>query len=405
MKLLKYNLAFLLCFAAAFLCGCSNDDDVVQLIQKATIKFEKTGTEPVLAYPGDVLSFSVDMTASAGIKKVITILDGVEVSGSAKDYPNGTDSGSYSAAYTVQTGEVGKTLNFIIEAYDENGKKSTAEYIVYVQAARPNIEIKIPDTAPQSVTSGDVIQFDVEVTSEFALKHITTYLGTSEIAGLRKETFSDPNSDSYSFAYTTTDLDAGQTLTFVFEVMNENGSVEKIEYQVEVVRAAELDINEFYSLQIGAQSSTIAGPYLNTTAGEIYARIGAAAKSASIDIMLFYSNSSYGYYFVSPSDTTIETIFGGANDPISGWTQRNNTKIKDLVITPTDFLAINSANAIKTLYDNSSSPEVSKMTTKLTVNTVVAFKTESGKYGVIIVRSHANGSSSGNVTVDMKVEK
>ncbi len=35
----------------------------------------------------------------------------------------------------------------------------------------------------------------------------------------------------------------------------------------------------------------------------------AAAKSANIDITLFYSNGSYGYYFVSPSDASIEAIF------------------------------------------------------------------------------------------------
>ncbi len=46
-------------------------------------------------------------------------------------------------------------------------------------------------------------------------------------------------------------------------------------------------------------ASTDAGPFLNTTNGEIYVRDGAAAKSANIDITLFYSNGSYGYYFVS----------------------------------------------------------------------------------------------------------
>ena len=69
MKLLKYNLGILLCLTAIFFIACDSDDETIQQNPKPTIKFTKVGDEPVIAYPGTELSFSVEMTGTAGIKK------------------------------------------------------------------------------------------------------------------------------------------------------------------------------------------------------------------------------------------------------------------------------------------------------------------------------------------------
>lgn len=404
MKLLRYNLGILLCLTAIFFIACDNDDESIQQNPKPTIKFTKVGDEPVIAYPGTILNFSVEMIGTNGIKKVVTMLDSQELVGSVKEYPDNTSKDSYDVSYTIKTEEVGKTLNFVILAYDSEEKKSTAEYIVYIQAAKPNIEIKIPETAPESIITGETVDFDIEITSETTLRSIKTYLDGGEITELSKDVFDDPNNAIYSFSYITTELNAGQTLTFTFEVMDANGSIVRNEYSIDVIRATELDINEFYNIQIGAQASTDMGPFLNTVTGEIYERAGSTAKSANIDIALFYSNSTYGYYFVAPSDVTIEAIFK-TPDPIAEWPQRNDTKLKTMEITAEEFLSINSREMIQNLYTSSSGEEVSKLTIKLGVGSVVGFKTVTGKYGIIIIRSHASGNSKGNVTFDMKVEK
>lgn len=403
MKLLKYNLGLLLCLAAICFYGCSDDDDNVQQVQNATIKFEKTSPEPVIAYPADILNFSVNMTASAGIKRVVTMIDSKEIPGSAKEYSDSAEKESYAVSYTVQAAEVGKTLNFVIEAYDRDGKKSTAEYIVYIQAAKPNIDITIPAEAPETVTSGDVIQFDVAVTSEFALKYIKTYLGGTELTNLSKDVFSDPNSDLYSFSYTTTDIDGNQTLTFTIEVMNENGSIVRSEYQVAVERAVVLDIHEFNGVKIGAQNCVDAGPYFNSVTGEVSFQDGAGAKSADIDLTFFYSGGSNAFMLVSPSDITMDAIFI-KGDPIKNWTTRNDTKLKKLTITPDEFLALNSTASIQDVYNNSVIAEVSK-TPGLAIGSIVAFKTAAGKYGIMIMRSHTGGKNTNYATFDIKVEK
>lgn len=405
MKRLRYNLGILLCITAIFFMACGSDDETIQQNPKPTIKFKAEGN-PVIAYPGAVLNFSVEMTATAGIKRVVTMLDSEEIPESVKDYPDNTDKGSYSVSYTVKAVEVGKTLNFVIVAYDKDENKSTSEYTVYIQAAKPDIDIRIPETAPQSVAAGEVVAFDIDVTSAAALLSIKAFLGGAELTDLRKETFENPNSDAYTFSYASTDLDAGQTLSFTIEVMDANGGVVRSDYKIEVTRAVELDINEFYNIKIGAQTSPDAGPFLNTVNGEVYIRDGATAKSATIDITLFYSSnaSTAGYYFVAPSDPSIEAIFK-APDPITGWTQRNDTKLKTMEMTSEEFLAINSKEMMENLYNSSSGAEVGKLTIKLTVGSVVGFKTVAGKYGIIIVRSHASGNSKGNVTIDMKVQK
>ena len=290
MKLLRYNLGILLCLTAIFFIACDNDDESIQQNPKPTIKFTKVGDEPVIAYPGTILNFSVEMIGTNGIKKVVTMLDSQELVGSVKEYPDNTSKDSYDVSYTIKTEEVGKTLNFVILAYDSEEKKSTAEYIVYIQAAKPNIEIKIPETAPESIITGETVDFDIEITSETTLRSIKTYLDGGEITELSKDVFDDPNNAIYSFSYITTELNAGQTLTFTFEVMDANGSIVRNEYSIDVIRATELDINEFYNIQIGAQASTDMGPYLNIVTGEIYERAGSTAKSANIDIALFCSS-------------------------------------------------------------------------------------------------------------------
>jgi hypothetical protein len=95
-------------------------------------------------------------------------------------------------------------------------------------------KVKIPDTAPETVTAGEVVTFDIEITSATTLRSIKTYLEGLEITDLTKETFENPNSDTYVFSYTTTDLNAGQTLSFTFEVMDANGGIVRSEYSIEL---------------------------------------------------------------------------------------------------------------------------------------------------------------------------
>lgn len=404
MKLLRYNLGLLLCLAAIFFYACDSDDESIEQNPKPTIKF-KSGTNPITAYPGTELNFTVEMTGTAGIKKVVTMLNTQEVPGSTKDYPDQTSTGTYSVSYTVKTEEVGKTLNFRIIAYDKEDNKSTTEYTIYVQAAKPNIGIDIPVTAPESIMAGETVTFNIDVTSGAALKNIKTFLGETELPELRKETFENPNEDSYAFTYTSTDLDAGQTLTFTFRVMDANGGIVSKEYQISIIRAAEMDINEYQNIQVGAQSCATVGPFLNVMRGETYVRAGSTAKAADIDIALFYSNSTYGNYFAAPSDPSIVAIFK-TPDPIAEWPLRNATTLKAITeMTSSDYLSISSKEMVENFYNHSAGEEVSKLTTKLAVGSIVGFKTAGGKYGIIMVKSIASGNAQGYMTLDIKVEK
>lgn len=404
MKRINYHAGILLCLIGLLPVSCDSDDENLPQTPKPTIRFMKTGEDPVTAYPGTVLDFTVEMTATAGIQSVAALLDSEEIPGSTKSYPDGTEQATYRVTYTVKAEETGKTLNFVILALDRDGKKSNAEYTVYIRAAKPRIALAIPDEAPATVTAGETVTFCIEVTSAADLKSIRTFRGDIELIELKKITFPDPNRDAYVFTYATSETEAGQTLSFIFEATDANGGKEKAAYEVAVTRAVKLDIDEFYGIRLGAQACPDAGPFLNTAAGEVYERAGATARSAAIDIALFYSNNSYGYYLVAPSDASIEAIFK-APDPIAAWPQRNDTKLKTLATTAEEFSALDSKAALEALYTGSPAEESGKLTVKLGVGSTIGFKTAEGKYGVLIVRSFANGSSKGNITVDMKIQQ
>ena len=94
MKLSIYKLGLLLCLTTFALLACDSEDDNIQQAPKPTVKFTKVGEAPVIAYPGTELNFSVEMTATSGIKRVVTMLDSKELPGSLKEYSEETEYGS-----------------------------------------------------------------------------------------------------------------------------------------------------------------------------------------------------------------------------------------------------------------------------------------------------------------------
>lgn len=408
MKELKYSL-FLLLSLLTFCCISCNNDDNDEIVSKVNFEFENLSDVPLLVYPGDEISFNMKISSTSDVKKVTTKLNGKDIENGTMEYSGISKEESYTASYKVSHDDVGSTLNFVTEVYDSSDNKAKKEHSVYVQSSKALINIELPIDAPTEIVSNEKLEFVIKVSSEEPLRYIKTILNDNELAELTKTDFTDTYQFDYDFTYQPSVLDEGKTITFLFEVMDTNGGLVRRSYNVTINRAADLDINEFYGVKIGAQASTIFGPFLNINTGDVYTKAEGPANCASIDVMLFYSNHTHGYYFVSPSDISIEAsaIFGGTPS-IKDWSKRNDTKFKVLrELSAIDFDAIVSNDKIKQVYDSSSFIETGKLTQddKGTVNLIVGFKTEANKYGVMIVRSFASGSTSGNITIDLKVTK
>ncbi|KAA8485049.1 hypothetical protein BDE36_2241 [Arcticibacter tournemirensis] len=407
MKILKLTTGLLSCLIFFVFSGCSKDDEIAEPKAKVSFRYETTGNVPLLAYPNDELTIELNIASSSDVRKVVTMLDGEEISGSSREYTAGTSNTTYSTLYKVKTEDVGNTLLFVVASFDSEGNKGTKEFPVYIQSAKPNIKITIPEIAPESIPSNEVVIFDISVTSDIALKSIKTYLNNTELEGLSKTSFSDPNSDVYTFSYRPQAVDIGQSLVFVFEVMDANGNIMKAEYPLTVTRVEELTINEYYNIQMGAQKCTVAGPFMNAISGQIYVVAGSAAVSPSIDLIAFYSGSTRAYFITSPTfanvASNIYTVAASGADAMENWTVRNQTILKQLSLTPEQFASVNNGEMIRNYY-NSGGAEL-ETTAGLKDNDVVVFKTAAGKHGILVIKGRSANANTGYMTIDMKVEK
>lgn len=383
--------------------SCDREDTYIHK-DTSIIKFEVLETTPLLAYPEDTLKFSLKLISEKAIKTVSATLDGVEVSNLT--LPASTTETNYTFKYVVKKNEVGKTLNFVINAVSDDDKESIKEYLVYVQSPKAEILITLPANKPDTIIFNDTLEFNVSVVSGLPLKSIKTYLNNSELTSLTKETFVNPKRDNYHFSYIPTLLHIGQELKFTFEVMDVYGKIQTADYLVKVIRGnVILDINEYYDIKLGAQNCTDAGQFLNTTTGEVYPYLGVASICETIDLVAFYSGSTRAYNIASPSKESVATfVYKTGDDAMINWKTRNYTAIKMLEsFTVEDFSAIDNFTKIQTLFDNAGVE--SDTSTGLKDGSVFTFKTAKGKFGIIIIKSRSANANTGYMVLDMKIQK
>jgi hypothetical protein len=389
----------LLCCVCFF--TCENEKGLYN-ISNATIKFTEISNSPLIVFPGTEFTLTVKMNGSNGINKMLTTLNEVELANSYTEYEVALDSTEYSFSYLVNVSETGKSLNFVIKAYDNDGNLSIYEHLVYVMAAQPDINIEIPGTAVNEVALLDTIRFDINVNSNDDLLCIKTYLDNSELEYLTKVEFTDPKNDVYHFEFVTTQINAGKTLHFVFEVSDINLNSVRANYSVRVLQSQNADFRIFTDVIIGAQNNNTYGQYLNTTAGEVYL-CAAVSEPDNIDIALFYSANTTALYYISPAHENISFV-AALNNCISAWGVKNSTSMKLISMSQNDFANIASAEEIETLCSPVGTQTRLNGNDKLAAGSVVAFQNSKGKYGIIYVKSVA-GPATGNTNVDIKIQK
>jgi hypothetical protein len=395
------------CMLALFYLACNKSNDLPSQAPKTVLQVRSVSTVPSVSYPQETvdMKLSIARPEKITLTKIVVSLNDQELTSS--DIAAGTDSIQFNYSYTIRDAEVGNSLLFVVQAFDQDGIGYLAkEYTVYVMSTRAKIDINIPATAPAEVLAGETVQFDVDIHSDISLRSIRTFLNNEELTSLRKENFTDPYHDAYQFSYETKDADVGTPLEFVLEVMDTEGNVIRSDvYLLQVNRAHELDISEFFDVKWGAQNCTEAGHFLNTTTGEVYELAGVAAKSAGVDLVVFYSGSSNAYNVTSPTfANVINIIYNKTDDMMANWPVRNTTKIKMVTsITPADFAAITSYSEIKDLYDGAGAE--SETTIGLIDGRMFVFKTSAEKYGIVLVKSRSQNNNRGYMTVDLKVQK
>lgn len=404
MSTLKKIFIFILVLAQV---SCEKDEGITKP-QAFSVKVKQNQALPYTVTSKEEIVFDLSITSGseAKIKEAVLSLDDNNLQSATAS----TEAGQMDLQYTYKvTGEnVGRSLIFRLKVSDEEGNTTDKDFTVYVQSAPAEVAITLPTNAPSEIMDNELVDFDIAVVSENDIKYIKTYLDQSEISALTKEIFTNPKEDTYHFSYQPSAADADKTLTFTIEVMDVLGNIVKKAFSIDVRRSQAVDFNTYTSVNIGAQRATAAGPFLNSSTGEIYVTAGSAAKAAGIDLATFYSGSSNSYNIVSPTLATVAdniyTVALYGSDALANWPVRNRTLIKKTSLTQSEFDLIASASEIEALYTGSS-VAASESSGGLANNNVIVFKTAGNKYGLLLVKARSANANTGYLTVDIKVQK
>jgi len=408
MKKLLIYCAILIAFV-----NCKPDEEVV-LNNVSSIKIELPTNIKSVACPADSSNFDINLSSEIGLDSVYVKLDGAIVAGLSKNL-GGSKAATFRFSYVPQKADIGKTLNFFIEAVDIKGNLKRVEYLLYVQANLPLISIDISQSVPDTVFTGQPIEKIVTIKSGIDLKSITTFLNGTEIPTLTKTTFTNPYKDAYSIAYIPTVNDLGQVITLQIKVVDQDDNELSQEYKVYVKRSAPLvGVTEFWGISMGGQLNTTIGQFLDVETGSVYAINQSAAHAADIDIVSYYSNSAAGKFSINityPYTSNASTIYPELKAVPAVWSVRNTTQLRDAITTiePADFNTMDTPEKIKTLYDVSGPSTTSSINTMIK-DKLVVFKTgmatplAGDTYGVILVRANS-GTKDGQITFDYKICK
>ncbi len=400
------------------------DDAGSDSAPKQIINVSLAGTAPFTAIPGDVLTYDMTLTSAEPIVGAITFLNDQEVAGSRQTFPEGATEAAYSFTYTVQPAQTGSTIDFVVHIEGSTGRIVKVEYPVYIVAAPAQIGITIPADAPAEMTAGVETTFDIAVTSALPLHQIVLLLGGVEVEGSKVTTFTDPNSCTYTFAYTPTAGQTGQTLAFLLQVMDSNGAIVTEPYSATVKAPVSDEVDSYYGKVMGyhryvAQEGE--GHFLDAETGTVYKTTGAGAADVCplLDITFFFSGSGgQGFTISAPGNTNLNNIYNAATigilggnattDIISAWSVRRNTYFKKLLLTEaltdSQFAALDTRQKLEDTYENSTFTAALFVGTGIAEGSCIAFLTESGLYGVIRIIDRATANT-GKVTFDYKIQK
>lgn len=393
-------------FLAIFLLAtvaCKKNDDVIRN-NDFLIDVKQNLPIPVTVTSKEEIVFDLTITSKSDnvIKTAVLSLNETDLTTASVN----SNEITLQHTYNVTGQNVGNSLIFRLTVTDENDKVIDKDFVVYIQSAPAEITINIPSSAPAEIKDNELADFNIDVVSENDIRYIKTFVDQTEITSLTKEVFADAKTDTYNFVYSPTIADADKTLSFTIEVMDVLGNIIQKTYSLNIIRSQAVDFTTYNDVLIGAQNSTT-GPFFNASNGEVYNKTGAATKAAGIDLVTFYSGSTYAFNIVSPTLTSVAqyiyTVTAYGADAIDNWAVKNQTFIKKITLTRAEFDLIANSAAIEALYTGSA-VTASETSGGVTTNSTIVFKTAANKYGVLFIKDKSANSSSGTLTTDIKIQ-
>lgn len=396
-------------YAASFLMllftGC--EDQQLSEIGNPELLVRIPAMAPAVSYPNKPISFPVEVEASAGIDKVLTKIGFQTLEGS-EDSSLGTTQDTYQFNYTPTDSEIGQTLEFIIVAYDKSGFTSTSTYSVDIVLEPVNINIGLPSSLPDTLEVGDILEFDIQVSSEDEIARIETLLRESVLEDLTMDSFEDGFSANYHFTYVIQKEDGGLLSTFTFKVTDVEGKVKEVDYTVFIEgERLPLPLLLHSGIVMGFQSNTELGQFMDLEGNTVYTVPGGSANSSLVDMGVFRSGSSSGVNIFSPNfSNAANYIYTAANwgeDNLGSWPVRHDTEFRRVaegLMSVEDYEGFVDDERIVEVFEESG-PSTNNIN-KIEAGQLILFKTVDGAYGVIHIKEFVNASN-GTLTFDYKI--
>lgn len=417
---MKRFKTFLMLSSVAALCAVSCDDTVSPADDAVQIKIGLISEPPVMARPGDKVEYTFSISCENGLKEVSAMLNNEILEGSTTTWTDAPVSADWSFSYVVKDEDAGNTLDFSAVVSSADGLRKSYDVPLYVQAAEADIQISVPEDAPEEWNLGEELSFSVSVVSATDIRQIATYKNGNVLEELTMTEFEDRRNVAYPFSYMPEVTDIGAETTFRFEVMDVNGNIVSAEYSVSVIRPASDEISEIFGITIGYQRNAT-GSFLDAQNGTVYVFDGCHLHCVEIDMLFFYSNSGGAGMSITDATTvnaenicnaaTIGAMGGTDEDIVTNWLTRNATYFKNLSdeVDNETFASIYTEKEIIDLYENSAQSEA-QLVNRLQPGNIVGFRIPldeegiSNEYGMLKVISRG-AKNTETVVIDYKITK
>lgn len=192
-------------------------------------------------------------------------------------------------------------------------------------------------------------------------------------------------------------LDSLETWTFI--IRDKNGNSASVSFNLLKSQTSAFgEVNEYQSLLLGAQNNTSTGSFFSFISKKVYTLSEAFQKQDSIDLVYYYG--SEGNTIASPGANIETGVFTGSA-ALENWSVRRTTRFKTAGFTQTEFETMANDSLLIASYGISEGNRKAKY---LTSGNIYVFKTQSGKYGVFLVKT-VNGTADGNIEIAVKIQK
>ena len=187
--------------------------------------------------------------------------------------------------------------------------------------------------------------------------------------------------------------------TWTFLVMDRNRNESSISLKINKKPTTSWgEITTYPSIILGAQSSASFGSFLSLADGKIYFQDSAYIMRQVVDII--YYVGPYNSTLASPGETQAPGFFTVV-PAINLWVPRNVTMYDTTTLTVPDFNNSHNDSLILFTYNDIIAKKKAKY---LAQNSIYAFKSQTGKLGLIKVNS-VDAGTTGSVSLSIKIQK